>query len=852
MKIVSGDSVVRADGDVRDVGIVERRSGSYLRVRFPGRNNEREQLLRSGVRAVAEVMYDVRHRGTKFRNDLSLTGGSTLAELVAAFGYSTQGRLRQDSLEKVCRQLNRAGLEVIPGSDRWARGDTFVLVPMEGTAQPPTADIEEESRPRRASLASPQSVALPDPFWPTRLGLDSNLELTFLRALTGKEPLLCLLHVPDDTQMRAWLQPTWEGLMTWAYCCAQEFERSSAGESREVQVRLGTPPLLHSYLAPTALDDYARALCESPHSMNLVALKRESDLPVDFERLRAIWPVLLFQFKPHPPISLGDANVSALVSLLLLVAGDHSALSQSLCPLRTLLWSKECCAQLLTQASLGVGRLFAETVPEKFRGSNEGAKALALKARLLAWISSVEGAGRVSFEECEEDEQDGLEYEGWHRHVQRVDMLVESLGRFEVETMLSSGPIEWFYHRKVFSRIQPVAKPLWLVLPNDSLLWAGPYMADLAHYLGKRGGHVLVPAANNEGFVEIEGKALEPEQVDVEVQFDQLVHSVGFGKRETPLPEAAIRLSDVAGYGNVRDLIVKDIIWPEKHRRFLVPSSRSSGILFFGPPGCGKSRLARAIAGELEQEVRLLYPSDLRGPYIGWGQIMIREQFNWLADSEQRMLIIDEIDATARSRREHGGGMHSDEKANVNELLTQLDRVLRLGRLVAGTTNFIESLDDAVLRSGRFGRFIPVPPPDVDEAAAILNYYLQQLRTCGTAEGRTGMNIPDPCSIKPLLEPLFLENIEEDRFFCGADLEEAVDRAYKRCVRKAMEGHRPEDYPRVLVSLSLEELAQSLGEVPRSVTKAAFERFLSESDQYCGRKTASEFAHHAGVTTPRY
>ena len=61
--------------------------------------------------------------------------------------------------------------------------------------------------------------------------------------------------------------------------------------------------------------------------------------------------------------------------------------------------------------------------------------------------------------------------------------------------------------------------------------------------------------------------------------------------------------------------------------------SRSAGILFFGPPGCGKTRWAQAIAGELEQEVRLLGPSDLRGPFIGWGQIQIREQFDWLAEA---------------------------------------------------------------------------------------------------------------------------------------------------------------------------------------------------------------------------
>jgi ATP-dependent 26S proteasome regulatory subunit len=110
--------------------------------------------------------------------------------------------------------------------------------------------------------------------------------------------------------------------------------------------------------------------------------------------------------------------------------------------------------------------------------------------------------------------------------------------------------------------------------------------------------------------------------------------------RASSVLESSTRLDDVAGYAEVKRQIDERIIWPERNRRFLHPTSRSSGVLLFGPPGCGKSRWARAIAGELEQEVRLLVPSDLTGPYIGRGQIMIREQFDWLAENDKRMLII--------------------------------------------------------------------------------------------------------------------------------------------------------------------------------------------------------------------
>lgn len=125
--------------------------------------------------------------------------------------------------------------------------------------------------------------------------------------------------------------------------------------------------------------------------------------------------------------------------------------------------------------------------------------------------------------------------------------------------------------------------------------------------------------------------------------------------------------------------------------------------------------------------------------------------------------------------------MHNDEKADVNELLVQLDRATRLGRLVVGTTNYVDSLDDAVIRSGRFGRFIPVPPPDVDEAVAILRYYLGTLTKHEEGVEHPDVHVPSETELRPLVESLHSENVRNRRFFCGADLEAAVNETYLRC-----------------------------------------------------------------------
>jgi SpoVK/Ycf46/Vps4 family AAA+-type ATPase len=225
---------------------------------------------------------------------------------------------------------------------------------------------------------------------------------------------------------------------------------------------------------------------------------------------------------------------------------------------------------------------------------------------------------------------------------------------------------------------------------------------------------------------------------------------------------------------------------------------------------------------------------------------MIREQFDWAAQHERRMLVIDEIDAVARSRRLMDN-MHSDEMANVNELLVQLDRVSHLGRLVVGTTNFITSLDDAVVRSGRFGRFVPVPPPDIDEAIDILNYYLKSLVDHEDTNNQPRVQVPEAEELRSILRPLFAENAAEHRFFCGADLEEAVNRTYQRCLRAALgDDTWPEDYTRVNVNLTSEELTRSLRDVPRSVTEEAVEQFIMDIKRYCGSAVASQVGQRLG------
>ena len=394
--------------------------------------------------------------------------------------------------------------------------------------------------------------------------------------------------------------------------------------------------------------------------------------------------------------------------------------------------------------------------------------------------------------------------------------------------------MESFYHKKIFSRAKATEKrPFWLIVPSDAILWAGPHLSDLAHHLGDV-GHVMVPSLDG-GFLEITSRPLaaagvgpvRPEDderlIDDGVHISERFSSSGMspatrtsGRRSRTLSSGPRSIG--AGSG----------------------ACRSTGILFFGPPGCGKSRWAQAIAGELEQEIRLLGPSDLRGPFIGWGQIQIREQFDWLAGRESRMLIIDELDGVAHSR--HDRQMHTDEKASVNELLIQVDRVLKLGRMLAATTNFIGSLDEALTRSGRFGRFIPVAPPDLDEATQIVVFYLAAMAGASGADNLPTVRVPDEARVRAILEPLYVQGLGEGRFFCGADLEAAVNGAYVRSVREALpsDGWVQGAIDDIVVSEDV--LADSLSAAPRSIQGDSIDRFLSDVDRYCGGDLAATIA----------
>ncbi|MDP9798153.1 transitional endoplasmic reticulum ATPase [Catenuloplanes nepalensis] len=190
---------------------------------------------------------------------------------------------------------------------------------------------------------------------------------------------------------------------------------------------------------------------------------------------------------------------------------------------------------------------------------------------------------------------------------------------------------------------------------------------------------------------------------------------------ESTLELARVTLDDVGDMAEVKQLLTESVLWPltypDTFARLGVQAPR--GVLLYGPPGCGKTYLVKAVAGSGKANVLSVKGAELLSKWVGESERAVRELFRRAREAAPTLVFLDEVDALAPVRGQASDGGTTDRV--VAALLTELDGVESLRNVVViGATNRPDLIDPALLRPGRLERVVYVPPPDAEARTAIL------------------------------------------------------------------------------------------------------------------------------------
>jgi cell division protease FtsH len=212
----------------------------------------------------------------------------------------------------------------------------------------------------------------------------------------------------------------------------------------------------------------------------------------------------------------------------------------------------------------------------------------------------------------------------------------------------------------------------------------------------------------------------------------QNIMSFGMGKSNAKVyvkSSEGIKFSDVAGEDEAKENLTEIVDYlhnPEKYKE--IGASMPKGILLVGPPGTGKTMLAKAVAGEANVPFFSMSGSEFVEMFVGMGASKVRDLFRQAKEKAPCIVFIDEIDAIGKKRDGHVGG-NDEREQTLNQLLTEMDGFEgNTGVIILAATNRPESLDPALTRPGRFDRRVPVELPDLKGREEILRVHAGKIK----------------------------------------------------------------------------------------------------------------------------
>lgn len=257
----------------------------------------------------------------------------------------------------------------------------------------------------------------------------------------------------------------------------------------------------------------------------------------------------------------------------------------------------------------------------------------------------------------------------------------------------------------------------------------------------------------------------------------------GMGKSKAKVyvqSSEGIKFNDVAGEDEAKENLTEIVEYlhnPEKYKE--IGASMPKGILLVGPPGTGKTMLAKAVAGEASVPFFSISGSEFVEMFVGMGAAKVRDLFNQAKEKAPCIVFIDEIDAIGKKRDGSMGG-NDEREQTLNQLLTEMDGFEgNNGVIILAATNRPESLDPALTRPGRFDRRVPVELPDLKGREEILKVHAKKIRiaedidfnkVARMASGASGAELAN------IVNEAALRAIRDNRKYATqSDLEESIE-----------------------------------------------------------------------------
>jgi transitional endoplasmic reticulum ATPase len=295
--------------------------------------------------------------------------------------------------------------------------------------------------------------------------------------------------------------------------------------------------------------------------------------------------------------------------------------------------------------------------------------------------------------------------------------------------------------------------------------------------------------------------------------------------RDNKIEVPDTKWADIGGLEETKRELQEMVRYPIEHRhlfeRFGMQASR--GVLFYGPPGCGKTLMAKAIANECGANFISVKGPELLNMWFGGSEANVRELFAKARSASPCILFFDEMDSIARARGGGGGGGGSSDTSDrvINQILSEIDGMGSGKTLfIIGATNRPDILDPGIMRPGRLDQLIYIPLPDRDSRISIFKANLRK---------------------SPIGEDIRMEQLADaTEGFSGADITEICQRAAKNAIRDSIKAGI-ERQNRVEAGELTQEEADALPDPVPFITKVHFEASMSKARRSVGPEIIAQY-----------